>query len=202
MRKSDRPQDKIAILDRDIRPALLRAVRASHPGAALFEEFPVCREGRADLVAVNAALWGYEIKSERDTLNRLPLQIERYECIFDYCTVVAAERHLRYAEQIIPPHWGITAVHGSIGDCSTDEIRTPRRNPNRRIQQIIRLLWKSEWMKVLRAHGVNVPRNAPVRLVWKMLGKLPAPDIEESVRNALKYRNVNESASRRTSGDG
>lgn len=189
------------MLDRDIRPTLVRTVRASHPGAALFEELPVCRKGRADLVAVNSALWGYEIKSDRDTLNRLPRQIEHYESIFDYCIVVAAERHLRYADLIIPPHWGIFSVHGSIGDCSMDEVRRPQRNPNRRIEQIIRLLWKTEGMKALRTHGVKVPRNAPVRLVWKMLSKLPTPDVEESVRSALKNRNSPESALPRMSGD-
>lgn len=189
------------MLDRDIRPTLLRVVRASHPGASIFDEFPVCRKGRADLVAVNAALWGYEIKSDRDTLRRLPLQIERYECVFDYCIVVAAARHIEHAERIIPSHWGVISVHESRGECSLTECRVPQRNPNRRRDQIIRILWKSEGVKVLRAHGVNVPRNAPVRLVWKMLGKMSVHDIEESVRNALKCRNARESVLPQTPSD-
>jgi hypothetical protein len=188
------PQGSVGMLDKDIRPILMRTVRATHPGASLFEEFPVCREGRADLVAVNAAMWGYEIKSERDTLNRLPLQVKRYESIFDYCVIVAAERHLKHAEGIIPPHWGITSVCGSVGTCSMAEIRKPERNPNRRTEQLIRLLWKNEWVRALRTRGVKVPHSAPVRLVWSLLASLPVPEIEESVRSALKGRSATESA--------
>jgi hypothetical protein len=178
------------MLDRDIRPGLMASLRADHPDAAIFEEFPVCRKGRADLAAVNSAIWGYEIKSERDTLNRLPRQIEHYECIFDFCTVVAAERHLNYATQLVPSHWGIFAVHGCPGECSILEVRKPQRNPNRRIEQVIRLLWKNEVAKALRVRGIKVPRDIAVRSIWKMLGKLPVAEIDESVRVCLKSRNA------------
>lgn len=178
------------MLDRDIRPGLMAIVRTEHPDAAIFEEFPVCRKGRADLVAVNAALWGYEIKSERDTLNRLPLQIENYECIFDFCTVVAAERHLNDATKIVPPHWGIAWVRRPMHECEIIQIRKPRRNPNRKIDQIIRLLWKNEAAKTLRARGVKVSGGVSVRSIWKMIQSLPESVIDESVRNALRSRRI------------
>ena len=182
------------MFDRDIRPTLLRVIRTDHPSAAVFEEFPVCRKGRADLVAVNASLWGYEIKSARDTLNRLPLQVELYDCIFDFCVIVAAECHLRFAERIIPQHWGIFSVSGSTALCEVIETRKPQQNPNRQVEQIIRLLWKNEALKTLRTHGVPVPRNAPVRLVWEILSQLPLHELEESVRSALKSRQAIEAA--------
>lgn len=178
------------MLDRDIRPILLRAVREDHPGATLFEEFPVCRKGRADVVAVNAALWGYEIKSERDTLNRLPMQIERYECICDFSTVVAAERHLKSVERLIPSHWGVVSVSGPADDCSLDEVRKPKRNPNRRIDQIIRLLWKAECVKILRSRGIAISRNSSVRTIWSMLEELPIADLDDCIRVALKERHA------------
>lgn len=177
------------MLDRDIRPLLVDAVRTHHPRATLFHEFPVRRIGRADVVAVNAAIWGYEIKSERDTLSRLPLQIKHYESTFDYCTVVAAERHLSGAERLAPPHWGIFAVR----DCSIVELRRPQRNPNRRTTDIIRLLWKTECIKALRARGANVRWDASLLSIWRMLHKLPTADIDELVRDALKCRNAIES---------
>lgn len=181
------------MLDRDIRPTLLRTVREDHPGATLFEEFPVCRKGRADVVAVNAALWGYEIKSERDTLNRLPLQIERYECICDYSTVVAAERHLKSVERLIPSHWGVVCVSGLADGCFLDEVRKPKRNPNRQIDQIIRLLWKTECVKVLRSRGIAISRNSSVRAIWSMLEELPITELDHCIRIALKERRAIES---------
>jgi hypothetical protein len=178
------------MLDREIRPHFIRKVRDAHPDALLFQEFPVCRRGRADLVAINSALWGYEIKSEHDTLNRLPLQIQHYECIFDFCTAVVAERHLNYATKIVPPHWGIVSVQGTASECSIVDVRNPERNPNRKLDQIIRLLWKNEAAKALRARGVKVPSSTSVRSIWKLLRSLPEADINESVRNALKSRRV------------
>ena len=190
------------MLDRDIRPTLLRAVREDHPGATLFEEFPVCRKGRADLVAVNAALWGYEIKSERDTLSRLPIQIERYECICDFSTVVSAERHLKNVKQLIPSHWGVVSVSGPADNCFLEEVRKPKRNPNRQIDHIIRLLWKTECVKVLRSHGIAVSRNSSVRAIWTMLQGLPIVDLDVSVRCALKERHTLEFAAQRMTDDG
>ncbi len=182
-------RDVTGMLDRDIRPALLRAVNAEHPGATLFEEFPVCRNGRADIAVVNESLWGYEIKSERDSLNRLPRQVEQYEAIFDFCIIVAGERHLKNVNRFIPSHWGIIAARGSSAATSIEPVRNPIQNKNRRMEDVIQLLWKTEASKALRTHGVKVPSNAPVLSVWRMLANLPRAEIEESVRAALKSRN-------------
>src|SRR4051812_34115152 len=98
------------MLDRDIRPILRDEVKNSLIDAVLFEELPLCRTARADVAAVNCSLRGYEIKSENDTLNRLPLQIPFYDRVFDFSVIVAAEKHLKYARKIVPQHWGITVV--------------------------------------------------------------------------------------------
>ncbi len=176
------------MLDRDIRPTLLHAVRTEHADAAVFHEFPVCRKGRADLVAVNAAMWGYEIKSERDTLARLAMQVERYDQIFNYSVLVAAERHLIAAMRIVPPHWGVMSVSGTAKNCVINELRSPCQNPNRSAEQIIRLLWKGECITVLKAKGINAQWSAGVQEIWGMLRELPIEELEESVRGILKAR--------------
>lgn len=52
-------------------------------------------DGRADLVlALDRALWGIEIKSGRDTLDRLPSQRERYQRRFDRLCLVLDARHV------------------------------------------------------------------------------------------------------------
>jgi hypothetical protein len=47
-------------------------------------------------------LWGYELKSERDTLERLPLQARIYSRVFDRVTLVTGLRHAGAAEDRIP----------------------------------------------------------------------------------------------------
>lgn len=189
------------MLDRDIRPTLLREVLASHPDAAVFQEFPVCRKGRADMAAINAAMWGFEIKSERDSLSRLPLQVAQYDYIFDYSIVVVAERHLSNVVRIIPRYWGVMSVSGTVGNCVINEVRKPSRNKNRSAEQIIRLLWKGECTKVLRAKGICVPKFASVRTIWSMLQNLPVDELDESIRGALRDRRSIESDLQQMSGD-
>jgi hypothetical protein len=50
---------------------------------------------------------GYEIKSDRDTLARLPNQIAAYELCFDTMTMVVGKRHLAKCRATLPEWWGI-----------------------------------------------------------------------------------------------
>src|SRR5262245_26146770 len=59
--------------DAEIRHALrayLRARYADKPGTAILDELAICRgQVRVDLAVVNGSVHGYEIKSDRDTLD-------------------------------------------------------------------------------------------------------------------------------------
>jgi predicted nucleic acid-binding protein len=48
----------------------------------------------------DAELIGFEIKTARDTLRRLPTQIEAYSRYFDHAVLVVAEKHLSALEHI------------------------------------------------------------------------------------------------------
>jgi len=56
---------------------------------------------------VNGKLHGYEIKSDADTLKRLPAQAEVYSAVFDLVTIVVGEHHLDTVRAIVPEWWGI-----------------------------------------------------------------------------------------------
>ena len=63
--------------DRDVRQALLAHLAELHagdPDTRIVEEMGVwCGTARIDVAVVNGELCGFELKSERDTLERLPL---------------------------------------------------------------------------------------------------------------------------------
>ena len=102
--------------DIDIRMAIVNQIRAADPTTAIFEELPLARgEGCADIAAVNGALWGYELKSSRDSTARLRGQVRNYDRIFDYCLVVTACNHLRNVRKIVPPYWGILVASSTDG---------------------------------------------------------------------------------------
>src|SRR5689334_18909683 len=91
------PSDAVLRLrDKDIRSALVSHLRRTDPEVVIFHELPLSRgERRADVVAINGVLAGYEIKSDGDSLDKLKAQASEYESVFEYVTVVLARRHLR-----------------------------------------------------------------------------------------------------------
>lgn len=71
---------------------------------------------RADVTLVNGTLEGFEIKAAKDTLKRLPAQIEAYDAIFEYAWLVTTTNHLREARAVLPVWWGIlVANEGQTG---------------------------------------------------------------------------------------
>jgi hypothetical protein len=71
-----------AMRDRDVREAVLERLAAEHAGDAdthIVQEMGVWSGvARIDIAVINGELCGYELKSDRDTLERLPRQMEYY----------------------------------------------------------------------------------------------------------------------------
>lgn len=82
--------------DADVRRALRRQLAQDHhpPATRIIEELGL-DEGsvRIDVAVVNGRLLGYEIKSDRDTLDRLREQACVYCSVFDEVVLVAGKRH-------------------------------------------------------------------------------------------------------------
>src|SRR5260370_10631670 len=104
--------------DAELRNATRQALLAQHMGDAetgIFDELGI-QQGlaRIDLAVVNGELNGFELKSDRDTLARLPEQAESYGRVFDRVTLVVEERHVRGAVDLVPDWWGVrVACHES-----------------------------------------------------------------------------------------
>ena len=90
--------------EKEIRQALLRSLEASaSPTTRLVEEFRVPRvHVRADIAVIGAELHAYEIKSEADSLRRLPAQVGGFGTVFDFCSLVVAPGHVDAALDIVP----------------------------------------------------------------------------------------------------
>lgn len=100
--------------DVDIRANLISYLLKSYAGdcsTRILEEFGICEGNvRIDLAVVNGTLNGFEIKSDSDTLERLPLQQEIYSKVFDTVVIVAGKTHCEKIETIVPGWWGIWAA--------------------------------------------------------------------------------------------
>ena len=173
------------ILDKDLEE--YRA-ESGHP-AEIFEELGV-RHGtaRIDIAVINGILHGYEIKSDRDTLERLPQQMNEFNDVFDKLTLVVGKRHLYDAINIVPDWWGIiVAKIDANHEIFFQTIREAEDNKDQVGVSIARLLWKEEALQILeeqnKAKGV---RSKPREFIYQRLANvLDAETLKEKVRYAL-----------------
>lgn len=138
----------------EIRNALLSALAKSPEGvgAAFFSEMFV--DGfarRADLVMANGKLAAFEIKSERDSLDRLEGQLESYSRFFEQVTVVCAQRHLVRVRALAASDVGLWVVDAAGG------LSVVRRARSREIRD--KIAWLSflpvdEMRALLRQKGL------------------------------------------------
>lgn len=176
--------------DPEIRAVVKRDAMTRHPDIVLLDELPLRRGvGKADVVAVNGELIGYEIKSQADSLARLPRQIPLYDSVFEKTCAVLASKHVSRGERIIPPHWGLVVADRTEGGIVLRELRAATLNAKVNKRFVAMLMWKDEAIKLLRRRGVAVKSTAPVSRVWSiMLDSLSTAELLDGARCALKCR--------------
>src|SRR3989344_5162103 len=109
---------------------------------------------RIDVAVVNGILHGFEIKSDRDTLARLPEQREAYNSVFDKVSLVVGSKHFVAAFKIVPEWWGIETVRVSEGGSLLfNQIREPKYNTEQDDISIARLLRRNEALDLLDRAG-------------------------------------------------
>lgn len=180
--------------DRDVRRALLSHLTALHAGdddTRIIEEMGVWSgSARIDVAVINGELVGFELKSDRDTLERLRQQAEIYNLVFDRMYLVTAERHARKAEDIIPEWWGTFLAHSCGEDTEIAPFRPATPNPARDPHILVQLLWRDEAVALLEAHDIaGGYRSKRARVIHQRLAEeLSLEDLSEGVRAALKAR--------------
>lgn len=180
--------------DAEIRDLLRRRLRIEHTRdseTVFIEELGLCRgQVRVDLAVVNGHLHGYEIKSDRDGLRRLPGQIRVYGSVLDRATLVVGARHLEHAIELIPEWWGVLRVeqHRKLPRLVT--VRRGRENPSRDTRALAELLWLDDAIRLLAQHGaVRGVRGKSRPVVWDRLrDRVPPEAIAAAVRTHLKAR--------------
>lgn len=182
--------------DADIRAALKQSILAPHyddPNTVVVEELGVLRGAvRVDVAVVNGRLHGYEIKSEADTLERLPRQAKLYSQVFDYVTLVVPERHVGRVDVIVPPWWEIL-VPEHEADRHHIRFRIARPgspNPHVNPRALAELLWRDEVLELLAARGADVGfRSKPRHVLWDRLCEVyTLQEIRQFVRDRLRDR--------------
>lgn len=181
--------------DLDIRKAIRTEIESYYkydPSTVIIDELGILQgESRIDIAVVNGQLKGYEIKSDRDNLLRLPRQIELYTRVFDYINIVVSERHLHHVLKIVPEWWGIIiASVGKTGMVTLDHYREESKNNKTDIRCIAELLWRNEALNMLARRGADKGfHNKSRSKIWDKLCEVyTTEEIKEAVRLHLKER--------------
>ncbi len=181
--------------DRDVRLAIRAQLEVEHAGdddTLIVEEMGVWSGSvRVDVAVINGALSGFELKSARDTLARLPQQAHFYSEVFDRMTIVTAENHLSGCLSLLPDWWAVLIAHDqSDGTVNLTSFRDGQANPSQNALQIARLLWKAEAVAVLDKHGLAKGyRSKPAdELHHRLTTVMPLETLKNEVRSCLKGR--------------
>ena len=186
------------MLDRDIRAYLSDTylLRYKNDGVShvVQEMGLLAHTARIDIGVINGQLVGYEIKSDRDNLDRLPAQMEIYSQIFGLVTVICGPKHERKLLAWLDEHFsycGLMVTRPSPTGGELQEVRAATQNPARKGRAIASLLWHEEAKQLLIELGAGKGLSRLRR--WELWERLETvvPDIDElalRVRTILKAR--------------
>lgn len=159
---------------REVLEKKLKEYRKKEPKAEIFEELGVQHgKARIDYAIINGEMCGYEIKSDRDTLERLPEQVREFNEVFDKLTLVVGKRYLYQAIHEIQEWWGVMlAKEDADGKIILQMIREPSQNPSQQGISVARLLWREEALKILEqrneAEGIQ---SKPREFIYQKLAE-------------------------------
>lgn len=177
------------MLDADIRPLLCARLREEHSrdvDTAIIDELGI-ENGRVrvDVAVVNGFLAGFEIKSSRDKLVRLPAQAEMYGRVFDFVTIVGDGDRVREFASLVPKWWGILRAEP---DGVFKQLRKPRRNPGGCLLTIANLMWNDELRASLDARGEPRTWKLGRKGLVERLVAVAGNEVRSIVRATIKAR--------------
>jgi hypothetical protein len=143
-------------------------------------------KARIDIAVINGHMHGYEIKSARDTLKRIPSQLEAYSKVFDYLSIVTEQRYEKKLLATTPEWVGIFTCEEN-GTVSL--VRPALLNENRQSFYIAKLLWKEELQGLLTCKNIKFKKSDRNWLLCEALADhLPLEELASLVRSQLKQR--------------
>ncbi|MFN1552095.1 sce7726 family protein [Vibrio natriegens] len=139
---------------------------------------------RVDLAFIkNNEIYGIEIKSEFDTLNRLDGQVKEYLKVFDKVIVVAATKHLEHALDLLPESVALWEFNG-------ERLKVLRRGKKVKIRDketFIDLMRVADLVKVSNGFGLRYEAKSRYELS-KVVSNLPATKLRDAAFKALFHR--------------
>jgi hypothetical protein len=146
-------------------------------------------KSKADVVVINGTSTAYEIKSEYDSLARLPQQLESYSGVFERVNVVTSASRVGHVLAMAPRHVGVIVLSER---CTLSTVRASGSNMVG-IQGacLFDLLRKPEYSFVIKTHFGALPTAPTGRFhaaCEDMFLQIPIAEAHRLTMNALSKR--------------
>ena len=146
---------------------------------------------RVDIAVINGCVHGYEIKSDFDTLLRLPRQLKLYSGSLQKLTLVVGARHQEAVTTMLP-HWaGLVVVRtGPRGGIAFQAMRLARTNPEVDPFLFAHLLWRGEAETALKELGVTTGSRYTTRreLYTSLVQTLSTTELAALISRSMRQR--------------
>lgn len=179
--------------DIDIREPFIKKIAFLNEGHnyRIIPEMAICDGlSRVDIAVANGNLYGYEIKSDADTLDRLPLQQEFYNKTFDKVFIVVGQKYGSVIEEFIPSWWGIyIACYDKNQNIIFKQKKRGRKNTSVNAESLLELLWREETENLLKIHGYKGLSGKNRRILRRIaVDNLSLQEIKDYTRETIKQR--------------
>ena len=162
--------------------------RHSLNAAALINEVNVS-EAKADLLLLNGTSVVYEIKTELDSFDRLPAQLDAYRHAFERVFVVTHLSLVARLENVLPEGVGLLALtpRSALREICDAESNLTRLEHG----PMFNLLRREEYLSVIRRHFGSTP-DAPNTLIYRacrtLFEQIPIEEAHGYLVSMLKAR--------------
>ena len=181
-----------------------QALAALHAPAWVLTEVQIVPErgyplGRADLVVLpdDGSSLGIEIKTDRDSLSRLAVQVPAYLNYFARCALATTPRHLDAALVTLPLDWGVYLLDPA-SHAVTETMREAQDGPERYTHRhLLDELWSDELVALLAERGHNTKRSNNTKRTELLLGMHTPEELRRIALDTLRNRKGTRVAARR-----
>mgnify|MGYP003293590024 FL=1 len=188
MREADKLNDK------EMREVLFDYYESTNERLRIFEELCIAKS-RADAILVREnCLIGFEIKSDRDSLERLESQVKNYSKFCNLCYIVTGNKHIDKITEYVPETYGIIKIfYDENKKLSLEIVREATRKPKealkRKLKHQLSLLWRPEIVSIAKANKVKpISGKSKPKIATMLVEQVPFDILQGAICEALMER--------------
>lgn len=145
----------------------------------LIDELDLNRgKARVDLIHFGSFVTGYEIKSDKDTLERLVNQAQNYNRALEKIYLITGGKHKDKVSTAIPSWWGIILASPNSEGIKFRILQDSQVNPYFDPGSLLDLLWRDELLQMLEFYGINKGVDSKSKYDLKLILRSVSPYME------------------------